>query len=81
MVVGAGLAAPSAVEARHRLAATDIEWLAKYVLATIFNRFDGGHSSIVEPETRPLISAGKQDQTADVIFLNPFLSMSSAVDL
>jgi hypothetical protein len=44
VIVRAGLAAAGAVEAGHGLTAADIQGLAKDVLATILDRFDGGHS-------------------------------------
>jgi hypothetical protein len=44
VIVGAGLAAAGAVEAGHRLAATDVEGLAKDVLTTVFYGLDGGHA-------------------------------------
>ena len=43
MIVGAGLAAASAVEAGHGLAAADVEGLAENVFAAIFDGFYGGH--------------------------------------
>ena len=44
VIIGAGLAAAGTVEAGHGLAAADIQRLAKDVLATILDRFDGGHA-------------------------------------
>ena len=44
VIIGAGLAAAGTVEAGHGLAAADIQRLAKDVLATVFDRFDGGHA-------------------------------------
>jgi hypothetical protein len=49
VIIGAGLAATSAVEAGHGLTAADVEGLAKDVLAAIFDRFDGGHESSIPP--------------------------------
>jgi hypothetical protein len=43
MVFGARLAAACAVEARHGLAAADIEGLTQDVFAAVFDGFDSGH--------------------------------------
>jgi hypothetical protein len=48
-VFGAGLAAAGAVEAGHRLAATDIKRLAEDVLATVLDWFDVGHAFYSNP--------------------------------
>ena len=48
-VFGAGLAAAGAVEASHRLAATDIKRLAEDVLATVLDGFDVGHAFYSNP--------------------------------
>jgi hypothetical protein len=47
VVVGAGLTTAGAVEARHGLAATDVEGLAEDVFATVFDGFDGGHDPVL----------------------------------
>jgi len=48
-VFGAGLAAAGAVEAGHRLAATDIKRLTEDVLATVLDGFDVGHAFYSNP--------------------------------
>ena len=48
-VFGTGLAAAGAVEAGHRLAATDIKRLAEDVLATVLDWFDVGHAFYSNP--------------------------------
>jgi hypothetical protein len=48
-VFGAGLAAAGAVEAGHRLTATDIKRLAEDVLATVLDWFDVGHGFYSNP--------------------------------
>jgi hypothetical protein len=50
VVFGAGLATACAIEAGHRLAPACVERLAENVLAAVSDRFDGRHTSIVEPE-------------------------------
>jgi hypothetical protein len=45
VVVGAGLATASAVEAGHRLAAADVQGLAEDVFTAVFDGFDGGHGN------------------------------------
>jgi hypothetical protein len=48
VVVGAGLATASAVEAGHGLAAADVQGLAEDVFTTVFDGFDGGHETPVQ---------------------------------
>jgi hypothetical protein len=47
LVVGAGLAAASAVEAGHGLAAADVEGLAKDIFTAVFDGLYGGHETPV----------------------------------
>jgi hypothetical protein len=48
VVVGTSLAAAGAIEAGHRFAAADVEWLAENVLTAIFDGFNLGHVSILD---------------------------------